>query len=156
MREFEASELLVDLADQALVRGASKAERPGSDFTRCCRTTSSPPAALEGIAQANRSLISGYRKQCPNGWATATDDGYLFNSLSYHSRQQARLLSSIPSWISRGCRRSLRVSHCRSVCARRGACSGDGGQRAATGTDHDGSLSLRRHRSSGSSGGDVC
>ena len=84
MSEFDASELLVDLADQALVSRREHGGKTWFGFHALLQDYVVAASGPEGIAQAHRSLISGYRRQCSNGWATATDDGYLFNNLSYH------------------------------------------------------------------------
>ena len=84
MPEFDAAELLLDLADQALVSRREQKGKTWFGFHALLQDYVVAASGTDGVVRAHQSVIAGYRKQWPNGWATATDDGYLFNNLSYH------------------------------------------------------------------------
>jgi tetratricopeptide (TPR) repeat protein len=84
MREREASELLLDLADQALVSRREHGGKTWFGLHALLQDYVVAASGAEGVVHANRNLIDGYRKRYPNGWASAKDDGYLFNNLTYH------------------------------------------------------------------------
>jgi hypothetical protein len=82
--EFDASELLLDFADQALVSRREHRDKSWFGLHALLHDYAVAAGGRDGIAQAHRALIAGYRKRCPEGWALAADDGYLFDNLSYH------------------------------------------------------------------------
>jgi len=82
--EFDASELVLDLADQALVSRREHGGRPWFALHALLHDYVVAAGGPDGVARAHRALIAGYRKRCPGGWASAADDGYLFDGLSYH------------------------------------------------------------------------
>jgi WD40 repeat protein len=39
----------------------------------------------------HRKLVEGYRRKCPDGWASGPDDGYFFQNLASHLRESRQL-----------------------------------------------------------------
>ena len=79
-----AAELLSDLADQALVSRRRHRGKPWFTLHALLHDYVSTACGSEGLVNAHRALIEGYRKRCAGDWPSAADDGYLFDSLSRH------------------------------------------------------------------------
>ena len=83
----EATELMVDLAAQALL-----GRRGTGEEIRCRLHDVLHEFAVEhlgesGLAEAHRALVDGYRRACQGCWAEGADDGYYFAQIAYHMRQ---------------------------------------------------------------------
>jgi NB-ARC domain-containing protein/uncharacterized protein DUF4062 len=79
----DASELLLDLADQALV---SRRSKHGAEFTLTNLFHEFVTSRLgqAGLARAHSAIVDGYRKLSPDGWAGGPNERYYFENLSRH------------------------------------------------------------------------
>ena len=82
--ESDAAELLGDLADQALVSRRRHRGKPWFALHALLHDYVATACGAEGLANAHRALIEGYRGRCAGDWASSADDGYLFDGLSHH------------------------------------------------------------------------
>lgn len=98
---LEVTRVLDDLVDRSLLRVDERQQYTLHDVQRdflVMRTTDEPALHVR--------WLKAFAAQTPGGWATAADDGYLFDHLGYHLRRAGRedewraLLMSFP-WLVR-------------------------------------------------------
>ena len=82
--EFEAVDLLNEFADSALLSRREQDGKPRFVFHPLLHEFVVARLGQDGMSEAHRAVLKGYRTHCRNGWASAIDDGYLFDYLSHH------------------------------------------------------------------------
>jgi tetratricopeptide (TPR) repeat protein len=82
--EDEAAEVLIDLADQALLRKRAEFKPRRFVLHDLFYGFVVEHLGSAGRAESNLALVGGYRKTCNGEWHKGPDDGYFFEHLSQH------------------------------------------------------------------------
>jgi tetratricopeptide (TPR) repeat protein len=81
---FDASDLLADLVDRALLREERDAGASSFSLHDLLHDVTRDQLGDGGLASAHALLLDGYRRRCAEGWPSCADDGYLHGHLAGH------------------------------------------------------------------------
>jgi tetratricopeptide (TPR) repeat protein len=88
--EADASDLLHDLAQSALLGRRQNAGRPGFTFHSLLHEYVTSQIGVDGLRRAHEALLDGYARRGSGDWCAVPDDGYFAGHLTAHLASAGR------------------------------------------------------------------